>query len=160
MKRTAFVSWFRQPLALTINAFSLSWKDRWGYAFPPFASIPKCLAKVCKEKASLVLVCPWWPAQSWFPLLLELASDAPRILRPRHDLLTNSFQAPHPLGVSLILIAWKSSGDDFETKAFQRKLLDSYSAPTVPPRTLLISPRGTVGSIGVVNGISIPCLTI
>ena len=116
----AFVSWFRQPLALTTNAFSLSWKDRWGYAFPPFALIPKCLAKVRKERASLVLVCPWWPAHPWFPLLLELASDAPRILRPRHDLLTNSLQAPNPLGESLILIAWKLSGDDFETKAFQR----------------------------------------
>ena len=155
-----FTSWFPQPLALSTNAFSLSWKSRHGYAFPPFALIPKCLAKVRKEKASLVLICPWWPAQPWFPLLLELAADVPRILRPRHDLLTNSLQAPHPLGESLTLIAWKLSGDDFETKAFQRMLLGSYSAPTVPPRPLLISPRGTVGLIGVVNGISIPCLTI
>ena len=156
----SFVSWFRQPLALSTNAFSLCWTDRRGYAFPPFSLIPKCLAKVRKERASLVLVCPWWPAQAWFPLLLELAMDVPRIMRPQSHLLTNSFQTPHPLSGSLILTAWKISGNVLESSAFQKKLSAFYSGPTVQLRTLLTSPPGTVGVIGVLNGISIPCLML
>jgi hypothetical protein len=156
----SFVSWFRQPLALTTNAFSLCWKGRLGYAFPPFILIPKCLAKVRREKASLVLVCPWWPAQAWFPLLLELAADVPRIMWPQSHLLTNSVQGPHPLNGSLILTAWKISGNVSETNVFQRRLSVSCLAPTVHLRSLLTSPPGTVGVIGVLNGISIPCLMI
>lgn len=155
-----FVSWIRQPLALTTNAFSLTWEGRRGYAFPPFAPIPRCLAKVRKEKASLVLVCPWWPAQPWFSLLLELAADAPRVLRPLPNLLTNSVRVPHPLSNSLILTVWKLSGNASETRAFQSRLLLSCSAPTVTPRSLLTSPHGKVGLIGVLNGIPIPCLMI
>jgi len=101
-----FVSWFRQPLALTTNAFSLCWRNRSGYAFPPFSLIPKCLAKIRKEKATLILVCPLWPTQPWFPLLLELAADVPRILRPQSDQLMSSIQQPHPLNESIILTAW------------------------------------------------------
>jgi hypothetical protein len=106
-----FVSWIRQPLALSTNAFSLILKDQFGYAFPPFALIPRCLAKIRKKRASLVLVCPWWPAQPWYPLLLKLAADAPRVLHPLPDLLTNSVRVPHPLSNSLILTVWKVSGD-------------------------------------------------
>ena len=89
----AFVSWIRQPLALTTNAFSLSWKKRLNYAFPPFSLIPRCLAKIRKEKASVVLVCPLWPSQAWFPLLLELASDIPRLLSPHQSTNIQSARA-------------------------------------------------------------------
>ena len=156
----AFVSWIRQPLALTTNAFSLSWKNRLNYAFPPFSLIPRCLAKIRKEKASVVLVCPLWPSQAWFPLLLELASDIPRLLSPHPSLLTSSLQEPHPLNDSLILTVWKLSGNVSETNDFRRMLSNSYLAPTVHPRNLLTSPPGTVGLIGVLNETSIPCLMI
>lgn len=92
---STFVPWIPQPLALTTNAFSLGWKSRKCYAFPPFALIPKCLAKVRKEEATLVLVCPFWPSQTWFPLLLEMAVDVPRIIRPHPDLLLSSVREAH-----------------------------------------------------------------
>ena len=45
-----------QPDAFALNAFSLNWSKFNGYTFPPFALIARCLAKVRKEKAELVLV--------------------------------------------------------------------------------------------------------
>jgi len=157
---TTFVSWFRQPLALTTNAFSLCWRSRSSYAFPPFSLIPKCLAKIHKEKATLVLVCPLWPTQPWFPLLLELAAGIPRILRTQSDKLMPSIQQPHPLIESLILTAWKLSGNASKIRCFQRRLLASCLKPTVPAHNLVSNQHGIVGLIGVLSGIPIPCLII
>ena len=38
-----FAAWFPQPGALAANAFSLSWGELEGYAFPPFPLIYRCL---------------------------------------------------------------------------------------------------------------------
>ena len=40
-----FAAWTPQPGAVFVNAFSISWKAVMGYASPPFALIPRCLAK-------------------------------------------------------------------------------------------------------------------
>lgn len=58
-----FVSWMIQPDAFALNTFSLNWSRFKNYAFPPFALIARCLAKVRKEKAELVLVCTLWFSQ-------------------------------------------------------------------------------------------------
>jgi hypothetical protein len=157
---STFVSWIPQPLALTTNAFSLCWKRRKCYAFPPFSLIPKCLAKVRKEEATLVLVCPFWPSQTWFPLLLELAVDVPRIIRPHPNLLLSSVREAHPLNNSLILSVWKISGCVSEIELF-RKTLSLYCwTPTVLPRFLPTSPPGTIGLAGVLDGDRIPCVIL
>ena len=92
-----FNSWMIQPDAFALNAFLLNWSRFKEYAFPPFTLIARCLAKVRKEKAELVLVCPLWFSQPWFPLLLNLACDTPRIFRFRPDLLVSCSDTPHPL---------------------------------------------------------------
>jgi hypothetical protein len=74
-----FVSWIPQPNASAVNAFSLRWTDLHAYAFPPFTLIPRCLSKIKRERATIVLICPLWPAQTWFPLLLEMSVGLPRI---------------------------------------------------------------------------------
>jgi hypothetical protein len=84
-----FVSWMIQSDAFALNAFSLNWSKFKGYSFPPFTLIARCLAKVRKDKAELVLVCPLWFSQPWFPLLLNLACDNPRIFRFLPDLLVS-----------------------------------------------------------------------
>jgi hypothetical protein len=86
----SFVSWRPQPGASAVNAFSLNWSNHSGYAFPPFSLIPKCLEKLRREKANLVLICPVWPAQPWFPILLELACDVPLLLHSSHNLLVSA----------------------------------------------------------------------
>ena len=92
-----FVSWMIQPHAFAIYAFSLNWSRISGSAFPPFALIARCLAKV---------------SQTWFPLLLQMARDVPRVLRFRSDLLTSCIGAPHTFMShnSLILSVLKLSG--------------------------------------------------
>ena len=64
---TRFAAWSPQPGALATNAFSLSWGELEGYAFPSFALIDRCLSKVTRDQATITLVCPLWPAQHWFP---------------------------------------------------------------------------------------------
>ena len=76
----AFVSWLPQPEAIATTAFSFNRERVSGFLFPPFALISKCLEKIRLEKATAVFVCPVWPGQPWFPLLLELACKIPRLL--------------------------------------------------------------------------------
>jgi hypothetical protein len=82
-----------------------------GYAFPQFALIFKCLEKISREKANIILVCPVWPTQPWFPVLLELVCDVPLIVKPASTLLVSSLGIPHPLMStgSLRLAIWKLS---------------------------------------------------
>lgn len=91
---------------------------------------------------------------------LELSVDVPSVIKLQVDLLTSSLQQPHPLYESLILTALKLSGDDFELRIFRKTLSTFCLTPTVQLRTLLTSWPGTVGSIGALNGILIPCLMI
>ena len=76
-----------------------------GLCLPPFALIFKCLEKFSREKANVVLVCPVWPTQPWFPVLLELACDVPLLLKPTSTLLVSPLGIPHPL-----LAIWDPSG--------------------------------------------------
>ena len=54
-----------------MDAFLLDWKGLKGYAFPPFCLIGRCLVKVRKEGATIVLVAPVWPSQPWYATLLN-----------------------------------------------------------------------------------------
>jgi hypothetical protein len=109
-----------------------------------------------------VLVCPLWFSQPWFPLLLNLPCDIPWIFRFRTDLLVSCLNTPHPLTInnSLILSAWKLSGDGSLGRAF-RKTWSTYCwQVTETPRQLLISQHGGPGVIGTIEGIQIPCLVL
>ncbi len=149
-----FVSWLPQPKALAINAFALNWQGLIGYAFPPFALIPRCLAKIKKEKADIVLVGPLWPSQPWFPLLLQMSIDIPRILSPHHLLLHSPTLEPHPLIKSkkFLLVAWKLSGDALKIKDFQKELSTFSWKVSVSPHQLVTNPRGKIGLIGTTKG--------
>jgi hypothetical protein len=117
----SFVSWRPQPGASAVNAFLLNWSSHAGYAFPPFALIPKCLEKLRREKANLVFICPVWPAQPWFPVLLESACDVPILFYPSHDLLLSATGVSHPLLQigSFQLAAWKLPGKISEGRVFR-----------------------------------------
>jgi hypothetical protein len=91
-----FFSWGPQPGAVGVNAISPNWKKLSGYAFPPFTLIFKCLEKISREKANIVLVCPVWPTQPWFPVLLELVCDVPLLLKPTSTLLVSPLGISHP----------------------------------------------------------------
>ena len=69
-KVDTYVSWGKDPLAIDNDAFTVDW-ERWEliYAFPPFSLISKCIRKIRKSKATVILVVPEWPGQVWFPKL-------------------------------------------------------------------------------------------
>lgn len=60
------------PEAIAHNALIHPLKGINGYAFPPFCLISVCLAKVQKEKSTILLVTPAWLAQPWYATILKL----------------------------------------------------------------------------------------
>ena len=50
------------------------------YAFPLFNLIGRVLAKVQRERSTLILITPAWQTQSWFPKVMEMAISIPVLL--------------------------------------------------------------------------------
>jgi hypothetical protein len=120
-----FVSWFSQPGAWMTDAFTLNWRFIRSFAFPPpFNLISQFLSKLIQDQATTVMVTPLWPTQSWFPILLELSIDIPRLFHPEQDLLTSLLGEFHQLTAnhSIRLITWRLSGVVSIAKAFRQKL--------------------------------------
>ena len=143
-----FASWKPDPLAIQTDAFTMNWQKIRGYAFPPFALIGRCLQQVMSQKVEqLILISPVWPAQPWYPLLLQLCIDLPILLPLSADLLMKDNQ-PHPLN-NLQLAGSKQH-------IFQQKLerfcwQRGDETPPAPTPQL-----GVSGLAGVVNARSIP----
>ena len=107
------------PEAWALDAFSIPWSDFLGYAFPPFALLPRVLEKVASDRASLLLIAPFWPKRPWFPRLLSLLAGQPRSLPVLPDLLrqpVSLIQHPNP-GV-LHLTLWPLSAQPGVRQAF------------------------------------------
>ena len=71
-KCKVFISWKPESEAVFIHVFTLKWSQFDFYAFPPFSLILKALAKIKREKATGILVVPYWKNQPWFPLFKSL----------------------------------------------------------------------------------------
>jgi hypothetical protein len=154
-----FVSWRPQPGSTAVNAFSVNWGDFMGYAFPPFNVIPKCLEKIGRELANTVMVCPVWPTQPWFPILLELTCDVPLLLHPSSTLLVSPKGEPHPLlkTGALQLAVWMLSGDSSAGRGFRNHWSSFLWPATELQHFQHTSQPGGAGVIGVFNGVKIPC---
>ena len=100
-----YVSRKRDPDAPWINAFSSSWSNIYFFAFPPFSQIIRCLQKTLRDRAECIVIVPLWPTQIWYPELLKLLVDFPRILPPGNILSLPNFKGVHPLMNRLNLIA-------------------------------------------------------
>lgn len=104
-----FISWFPDPLAYAVDAFSLNWSDFYFYAFPPFILILRVLRKIIADKAEGILVVPWWPAQPWFPLFNRLKVGQPIRFEPSTDMLSSPFREVHPAWTRISLVAARLS---------------------------------------------------
>lgn len=113
-KCTRFCSRFPQPDTETVDAFTITWKDKKFYAFPPFALISRTLQKIVIDKAEGTLIVPFWPTQPWYPLFVSLLTTPPIIFKPDKNLLLSPCrQQIHPLAPKLSLVAgnlygWRS----------------------------------------------------
>ena len=93
-----YIAWKADPLSQGIDAFQQNWKVKGlTYAFPPFSFIEKVVKKVKAEAATMILVTPNWPTQSWFNQILELWIADPLLLPLSQGLLTNPQGQIHPL---------------------------------------------------------------
>ena len=157
-----FISWRPQPNAFSTNAFAFDWSSCIGYAFPPFSLIGRCLSKIRREKANVILVCPYWPSQSWFPDLLQLVCDIVLVMPTDRSTLVGPRKNPHPLldqGQMLVTV-WKLSGHSSVCKDFRNAWSTCYWAGHANPQKLHMQPLGSIGTIGVVHGTRIPCRMI
>jgi len=113
--------------------------------------IGRCLKKVREEKASLILVAPVWRSQSWYPALLELLVDYPRILPEDPQLLMDPSNNPHPLVVAgqLRLAAWRLSSIVSKLQEFLKKLPNSSQQDGARVRTGHTKVLGKDGIAGV-----------
>ncbi|KAM4795568.1 uncharacterized protein WCC33_000623 [Rhinophrynus dorsalis] len=153
-----FFSWRPDPEALAVDAFLQPWFPDRNYAFPPFALIARTILAVRRQGATVVLVTPFWPSQPWFPQLLELAVDIPRLLPSFPHLLVDPLGLPHELVLdrSLLLMAWLISGDENLPNLFRSQLSSFWRnhGHLVPePCT---SRLGQLGIAGAWHGIWIP----
>lgn len=105
-----YISWVPDPGSLAVDAFTLSWKEFYFYAFPPFILIPRVLRKIVDDGAEGILVVPWWPSQPWFPLFRRLFSSEPLILSPSKFLLSAPLRKHHPAYKTLSLGVARLSG--------------------------------------------------
>ena len=118
-----YVSWKPDPDADVVDAFSLRCCNEFCYLFPPFSLISRCLLKIMREKADVLMIVPFWPTQMWYTKLLQLLIDFPRVLPQKRKLLTiPETNKVHPLESQMRLIACRLSGKISETKEFHQKL--------------------------------------
>ena len=75
-----YVSWNPDRHATFVDAFSIPWTGEYFYAFPLFSLIKKCLKKIEAEQAEGFLVVPAWTTQAWYPRVLKLLTQAPKLM--------------------------------------------------------------------------------
>ncbi|XP_032403374.1 uncharacterized protein LOC116709131 [Xiphophorus hellerii] len=93
------------------DALAHDWPRALLYAFPPFGLLFQTLLRVRQEGHRVLLVAPYWPARTWFPLLCELSSGSPMRLPSRRDLLSQvGGQILHPEPDRLQLWIWPLQG--------------------------------------------------
>ncbi|VDI82138.1 Hypothetical predicted protein [Mytilus galloprovincialis] len=79
-----FASWSFDPQATYVDAFTISWSNFRPYIFPPFTLLGKILMKIISDKVEkAILIIPFWPAQSWFSLLIPMLISLP-VRLPQH----------------------------------------------------------------------------
>lgn len=118
-KCETYVSWKRDPDAIAVDAFTLSWKPRYFYAFPPFCLILKCLQKIISDEAEGILIFPVWPSQPWFPLLNSIIVSNIIYIDP-NNLISSSFRTHHRPLRQCTLAAARLSGWRLRDEALQR----------------------------------------
>ena len=156
-----FFSWRPDPEAEATDAFMQDWTTCRGFANPPWCLIHRCLTKVKKQAAQIVLITPLWKTQSWFPLVLELLEDYPRRIPQHRDLVSM------PLGQEFLmqqgvpqLVAWPISGNPIHHEEFLHRLQTSCldHGETKPTPTMV--PPFLDGLAGVNKGVGIPLLDL
>ena len=120
---STYVSWKPDPGATAVDAFSIVWIRKPFYAFPPFALIHRCLQKIIVDEAEGVIIVPMWPTQTYYPRIMSMLIQPPRLLLKKENLLRLPHSdTSHPLWQKMQLMACLVSGKASKQQEFQKKL--------------------------------------
>jgi hypothetical protein len=160
-KLPVFFSPLPESVARATDAMSQNWDGMYAYAFPPFRFVTEVLHKVFRSQCEILLVAPCWPTQAWFPLLMSLLIDHPRVLPVSNRLLrqpgTSIF---HESPGTLRLHVWKLSSDPSKRQGFLDKCRDTWPRKTDCLQSVHIKPSGGYTFVGVTEGASIHSLPL
>ncbi len=146
-----FFSWKPDPYAVGTDAFLQDWAGlQNGYANPPVCLIGRILSQVKAQQTQIILVAPVWKAQPWYPAILEMLTDYPRIIL-ENPLARESLVQPSLPQLAVCNI----SGRDTLVRSFRRKLQHCYSSRGDPKLTNLTTHSLGNGVAGVWNGVPI-----
>ena len=157
-----FYSWRPDPEAENTDAFSQNWSSTRGFANPSWCLIPRALSQAKQQQARVIMITPLWVTQPWYPTILEILEDYPRLLSARQDLVI----LPTPQDEFIMkqgipdLVAWPISGTPSHHEEFLRKLQTSSCPPggqRLKQTMTLCLPNGL---LGISKGIEIPLLDL
>ena len=120
--------------------------------------IVKSLQKISLDKATGIIVVPYWPSQAYFPTLLHMLIATP-VLIHRHDQrlqIPTNINLLHPLRKKLNLLGCVISGDNSRKKIYQEKLKTSSCShgDTAHKHNIPLTLKN--GSTIVLNGMKVP----
>ena len=146
-KLPKFISHYFDPLSFWVNAFSLVWTDC-VYLFPPVPVIHRVLAKFLDDKTGRgLLVCPYWPSQPWYPVLLSLLIDSP-ILIPTGSIVDTACHLPRHCR----LVAWTIGSSPVDQRGYLDQLHCVGSRGLIAEPLLHTNDVGPGSVIGIING--------
>ena len=100
-----FISPCEDDKAVGVDALVCRWPDEVCYAFPPTTIMDRMIVKMLQEKPrKLLLVAPYWPTTSWFPVLQQWCLKREGI--PEVSLIQPHWNHLHPNPELLSLALW------------------------------------------------------
>ena len=121
-----YCAWQPDPGALYIDSFTIDWHAfDLLYAFPPFSVIGRMLQKISNDRASAIVIVPYWPTQPWFTRLCTMLQEPPIEipLQPQTLHLPHDPTLQHPLVGKLTLWACRLYTECTGSKAFRPRRL-------------------------------------
>ena len=165
-KLPRYCSWHPDPGAEHVDAFTLEWgQSRFSsvYIFCPFSLVPRITQKILNtvEKVVATMVVPYWPAQAWYPLLMQHLVAPPALIQTKHNtlFLPHKPQAVHPLVPKLQLLAIQVSKSSSMINNFLSQWSGSCWTPAASPLINSIRFTGKSGRNIWSNGVQIPIIS-
>ena len=158
-KLPTYCSWKLDEEACETDAFSITWKNLWAYAFPPLPLIPRVVARVSQFHCRILLVAPRWERRPWFPSILHLLDDFPLEI-PLHNRLLKlpGTDRYHPAPEFLKLTVWPISGVGSRSRDFQLQLQTLSWRPGEQVRRGSTLHSTASLPAGAINGVLIPLI--
>ena len=161
-KVNRYFSYTPDPFCAAVDSFTQNWSgEKLCYLFPPFNLLPRCLSKLKQEKVhKALLICPAWPNQPFFGMMLNMLIDYPVI---SHTAEAHVLTLPwcstrtHPNSKNLKLLFTVVSGTDILPMEFQSILSPALSSHGVPRPDFRTLDKLKDGTYFVVNDKLIPC---